>query len=106
LARLWARSVDNLADAGVPVTASQTPLETAAAARTHFPVVSRPMALLADAVTQATYRPEGAKGFDDVGEFGSSPLRNCRHWSRQIDRAVHESSSLPDRVRRYFTDWG
>ncbi|TFH14356.1 MAG: DUF4129 domain-containing protein, partial [Acidimicrobiales bacterium] len=106
LGRMWARSVEALDDAGVPVSSSQTPLETAAVAKAHFPIVSRPVALLADAVTEATYHPEGAKGFDDVGAYGSSTIRRCRHWTKQIDRAVNESSSLPERVRRYFTDWG
>jgi transglutaminase-like putative cysteine protease len=106
LGRMWERSFDALADAGVPVSASQTPLETAAVAKAHFPIVSRPVALLADAVTEATYRPEGAEGFDEVGEYGSSTMRKCRHWTTQIDRAVNESASWPDRVRRYFTDWG
>ncbi len=106
LGRMWTRSFDALADAGVPVVSSQTPLETAAVTKVHFPMVSRPVALLADAVTEATYRPEGAAGYDDVGSYGSSTMRNCRHWTAQIDRAVNESASFPDRVRRYFTDWG
>ncbi len=106
LALMWTRSFDALADAGVPVAASQTPLETAAVTKAHFPMVSRPVALLADAVTAATYSPEGTAGFDDVGTYGSSTMRNCRHWATQIDRAVSESASFPERVRRYFTDWG
>ena len=106
LGRMWARSFEALADAGVPVSPSQTPLETAAVAKAHFPIVSRPVALLADVVTEATYRPEGAEGFDDVGAYGSSTMRRCRHWTTQIDRAVNESATLPERVRRYFTDWG
>ena len=106
LARLWKRSTDALADAGVPVAPSQTPLETAAITAKHFPVVARPVALLADAVTEATYRPEGAAGFDVVGAYGSSTMRNCSNWSRQIDRAVYDSASLTARAKRYFTDWG
>jgi hypothetical protein len=57
-------------------------------------------------VTTAAYRPEGAAGYDEVGTYGSSTMRNCRNWAKQIERAVHDSSSLPERVRRYFTDWG
>jgi hypothetical protein len=106
LGRLWTHSFEALADAGVPVAPSQTPLETAAVTKVHFPMVSRPVALLADAVTAATYRPEGVAGFDEVGTYGSSTMRNCRHWATQIDRAVNESASVPDRLRRYFTDWG
>ncbi len=104
LARLWSHSVASLAEVGVPVAASQTPLETAAATADHFPIVARPVTLLADAVTTATFRPEGAAGYDDVGTYGSSTMRNCRNWAKQIDRAVHDSASLPERVRRYFTD--
>jgi hypothetical protein len=106
LGRIWTRSLEALADAGVPVASSQTPLETAAVTKVHFPMVSRPVALLADAVTAATYRPEGATDFDEVGPYGSSTMRNCRHWATQIDRAVNESATFPNRVRRYFTDWG
>jgi hypothetical protein len=106
LGRMWTRSFDALAHAGVPVSASQTPLETAAVTKVHFPIVARPVALLADAVTEATYRPEGAAGFDEVGSYGSSTMRNCRHWTAQIDRAVNDSAAFPVRVRRYFTDWG
>jgi hypothetical protein len=106
LGRMWTRSFDALAHAGVPVASSQTPLEIAAVTKVHFPIVSRPVALLADAVTEATYRPEGAAGFDEVGSYGSSMMRSCRHWTAQIDRAVNDSASFPDRVRRYFTDWG
>ncbi len=106
LGRMWTRSFDALAHAGVPVSSSQTPLETAAVTKVHFPIVSRPVALLADAVTEATYRPEGAAGFDEVGSYGSSTMRNCRHWTAQIDRAVNDSAAFPVRVRRYFTDWG
>jgi transglutaminase-like putative cysteine protease len=106
LSRMWSRSVEALDEAGVPVSASQTPLETAAITKAYFPIVSRPIALLAGAVTDATYSPEGAAGYDEVGAYGSSVLRNCRHWARQIDRAVNESASLPDRLHRYFTDWG
>ncbi len=106
LGHLWSRSVDALADAGVPVEASQTPLETAAATAKHFPVVARPVALLADAVTAATYRPEGGEGYDVVGTYGSSTMRNCSNWSRQIDRAVYESAPVGTRIRRYVTDWG
>ena len=106
LAQMWTHSFEALADAGVPVASWQTPLETAAVTKIHFPMVSRPVALLADAVTTATYRPDGTAGFDEVGTYGSSMMRNCRHWARQIDRAVNESASFADRVRRHFTDWG
>ena len=106
LARLWSRSLASLAEVGVPVAASQTPLETAAVTADHFPIVGRPTSLLAEAVTTATYRREGAAGYDVVGAYGSSTMRNCRNWAKQIDRAVHDSASLSERVRRYFTDWG
>lgn len=106
LARLWNRSLAALRAAGVPVAPSQTPNETAAIAAKSFPVVSRPVALLADAVTVATYRPEGASGYDAVGEFGASQMRNCQNWTRQIDRAVQDSVGRSTRIKRYFTDWG
>jgi hypothetical protein len=88
------------------VAPSQTPNETAAVAARTFPIVSRPITMLADAVTAATFRPEGASGYDAIGEFGSSTLRNCQNWARQIDRAVEDSVPRSTRLRRYFTDWG
>jgi transglutaminase-like putative cysteine protease len=106
LARLWRQSIEALRDAGVPVRPSQTPLETASVTARTFPIVARPVTLLADAVTTAMYRPEGAAGYEATGDYGQSTLRSCRTWARQIDRAVHESVSRPERVRRYFTDWG
>jgi transglutaminase-like putative cysteine protease len=106
LGRLWRHSVESLDDVGVPITPSMTPIETAAATARTFPVAARPVALLADAVTTATYRPEGAAGFDDVGEYGLSTMRNCRNWTRQIDRAVHDHVAWHERLRRHFTDWG
>jgi hypothetical protein len=106
LARLWRHSLDSLDHVGVPVAPSQTPLETAAATARQFPIAARPVALLADAVTNATYAADGTEGFDDVGEYGLSTMRSCRNWVRQIDRAVLESVPWHERLRRYFTDWG
>jgi transglutaminase-like putative cysteine protease len=106
LGRMWDQSVAALDRVGVPVAPSQTPAETAAATAVHFPMLSRPVALLAEAVTAAAYRPEGSAGFDVVGDYGSSTMRNCENWSRQIDRAVHDSASIAERVKRHFTDWG
>jgi transglutaminase-like putative cysteine protease len=105
LGQLWNRTVRSLADAGVPVAASQTPLETAAVTTTHLPIVARPVTLLADAVTAAAYRPEGGDGYDVVGPFGSSTMRNCNNWARQIDRAVHDAAPPSVRVRRYLRNW-
>ena len=45
LARLWSQSVASLAEVGVPVAASRTPLEIAAATSDHFPIVARPVSL-------------------------------------------------------------
>lgn len=106
LGRLWHHSVNALTDVGVPVDPSQTPKETAAVAASHLPIVSRPMAMLADAVTAAAYREEGAAGYDTIGGYGSSTLRSCQQWTRQVDRAVAASVSRSTRVRRYFSDWG
>jgi transglutaminase-like putative cysteine protease len=103
---LWRRTVRALADAGVPVVESQTPLETAALTAERLPVVARPVVLLADAVTAAAYRPEGSADYDDIGPFGSSTMRNCGNWARQIDRAVYEQAPWTTRARRYLRDWG
>jgi hypothetical protein len=91
--------------AGVPVKASDTPLETARATAVHLPLVARPMTQLATALTEVMYRAEGDVGFDDVGAFGSSGMRQSQSWARQISSAVDDSSSLLLRVRRYFTVW-
>lgn len=105
LARMWSDSVGAVRGAGVPVHPAATPLETAAATAAHLPIVARPFGELARVVTEATYGVDGVAGYDVVSEFGSSTVRQCHHWSRQVDRAVNESTSLGQRVRRYFTVW-
>ena len=105
LAMLWARALTSLRDVGVPFTAADTPREVAYRAASAFPVVSRPAKSLAEAVTEATYRPEGSSGFDVAGSYGSSTLRDGAHWTRQIERAANESMGTAARIRRYFVRW-
>jgi hypothetical protein len=105
LARMWNDSVGAVRGAGVPVHPAATPLETAAATAAHLPIVARPFGELARVVTEATYGVDGTAGYDVVSEYGSSTVRLCHQWSRQVDRAVNESTSLGHRVRRYFTVW-
>jgi hypothetical protein len=106
LANAWERATNAVAAAGVPVRPSDTPIEVAASTARHFPLVSRPMASLADAVTTATYRAEGSAGFDVAGTYGASTVGECRNWAKQIDRATSESLDWPSRIRRYFTARG
>ena len=94
-----------MAAIGVPVQPSDTPAEVAARTAHHFPLVTRPMASLADAVTAATYRAEGSAGFDRPGTYGASTIGDCRNWAKQIDRAASESLDWPSRVRRQLTAW-
>jgi transglutaminase-like putative cysteine protease len=105
LARSWERAVDAVRLAGVPLRSSDTPVEVARRTARHMPVIARPMASLADAVTAATYRADGSAGYDVVGAYGASPIGDCRNWAKQIDRTVGESLGWPERVRRYFTTW-
>jgi hypothetical protein len=105
LARAWERATDAARLAGVPLHSSDTPIEVARRTARHMPVIARPMASLADAVTAATYRAEGSAGYDVVGAYGASPAGDCRNWAKQIDRTVTESLNWPERVRRYFTTW-
>jgi transglutaminase-like putative cysteine protease len=103
VADAWARATSAVSSVGVPLRDSDTPAEVAASTARHFPLVSRPMASLADVVTEATYRPEGTDGYDTVGAYGKSTVSECRNWAKQIDRAARESLEWPDRLRRYFT---
>ena len=103
LTRLWLRSLHSLEDAGVTITASSTPLETAATTAESFPVAARPMRSLAEVVTEATYRPGGTEGYEIIGAYGSSTIRDCANWNHQIERAVNDSISGIERIRRYFT---
>ncbi len=105
LADAWQRATNAVVAVGVPVQPSDTPTEVAARAARHFPLVTRPMSSLAEAVTEATYRAEGSAGFDVAGSYGASPIRDCRNWAKQIDRATSEALDWPNRVRRYFTAW-
>jgi hypothetical protein len=77
----------------------------AASTARHFPLVTRPMSSLAEIVTAATYGTEGSTGFDIVGRYGASTIRDCRNWTKQIERAVNETLTWPQRVRRYYTAW-
>jgi transglutaminase-like putative cysteine protease len=106
LAYLWNRSVRALGDAGVPLSSSDTPLETATATARRLPIAARPVNSLAEVVTEAMYRPEGTTGYDVVRSYGSSTLLDCRTWTRQIERAVNDSISVADRTVRYFTRLG
>ena len=106
LANAWERATNAVAAAGVPVHPSDTPMEVAASTARHFPLVTRPMASLADAVTTATYRAEGSAGFEVASAYGASTVSECRNWAKQIDRATSESLDWPSRVRRYFTARG
>lgn len=106
VALIWEHSIGSLADAGVPVKASDTPLETARVTAEKLPIVARPVTSLATVVTEATYSAEGAEGYDEKSLYGGSVINNCENWSRQIDRAVNESVPVPRRIHRYFTDWG
>ena len=105
LADAWQRATSAVAAVGVPLQPSDTPAEVAARTAHHFPLVTRPMASLADAVTAATYRAEGSTGFDRPGAYGASTVGDCRNWAKQIDRAASESLDWPSRVRRQLTAW-
>ena len=105
LAAAWQRATSAVAAVGVPLQPSDTPSEVAARTARHFPLVSRPMASLAAAVTEATYRAEGSAGFDVAGTYGASTIGECRNWAKQIDRAAAESMDLPSRIRHQLTAW-
>jgi hypothetical protein len=105
LADAWQRATEAVAAVGVPLRPSDTPSEVAASTAHHFPLVTRPMSSLAEIVTTATYAPEGSTGFDIVGNYGASTIRDCRNWTKQIERAANETLTWPHRIRRYFTVW-
>ena len=73
LALLWARSQRSLRDVDVRLNRWETPNEFAERAAMAFPVVSRPVKSLAEALTEATYRPEGSAGFDVPGSVRFEP---------------------------------
>ena len=105
LADAWRRATTAVRAVGVPLQPSDTPSEIAARTAHHFPIVTRPMSSLAEAVTAATYRAEGSTGFDHLGTYGASTVGDCRNWAKQIDRATSGSLNWPTRVRRHFTAW-
>jgi transglutaminase-like putative cysteine protease len=106
VAEAWRRATRSVSAAGVPLRSCDTPLEVAASTARHFPVVTRPMASLAEAVTEATYRAEGTAGYETAGTYGASTLNDCRNWAKQIDRAATESLDWQSRLRQYFTNFG
>jgi transglutaminase-like putative cysteine protease len=93
IALLWRQSLSGLHDVGVHPAASLTPIECARHASVTLPVIARPLASLAAAVTEVSYAPSGA----------ANQVAECRQWKRQIERAVKDSLSPLARVRRYFT---
>ena len=105
LRRLWERATRALHDVGVPASRSQTPHETAELAAHDFPISSRAVRSLADAVTESTYRPDGSAGLERTGSYGRSRIRECGTWTRQIERATLDSQSAWKRVVRHFTTW-
>ena len=105
LADAWRRATSAVESVGVPLQASDTPAEVAARTAHHFPLVSRPMSSLAEAITAATYRAEGSAGFDRPGTYGASTVGDCRNWAKQIDRAASESLDWAGRLRRHLTAW-
>ena len=106
VADAWRRATGAVTAAGVPVRPADTPLEVAASTARHFPLVTRPMTSLAEVVTEATYRADGTTGYDIAGTYGATTVSECRNWAKQIDRAATESLDWPNRLRRYFTNFG
>jgi len=105
LASLWQQAMDSVSDVGVVPDATRTPIEMATETAQHFPVAARPITSLAEVMTDAAYSPTGTEGFAEQGAYGSSTIKSCAHWSKQIDRAVKDSLDLRQRARRYFTRW-
>ena len=81
-------------------------METAAATAEQLPIAARPISSLAEVVTEATYQASGTDGYEVAGSYGSSTIRDCGNWCRQIERAVRDTITTPERIRRYFTRWG
>lgn len=106
LARLWARSLSAVSRVGVRTDPSATPIETATMAADLFPIAARPFRSLAEAVTETAYRKDGSEHLDVLGSYGSSTLRSCANWTRQIERATGDSIGTGARIKRYFTTWG
>ena len=105
LALAWHRALGAVRLAGVPLHPSDTPIEVADRTARQIPLIARPIASLADAITVATYRAGGPEGYDVAGRYGASPAGDCRNWAKQIDRAITESLGWPARLRRHFTTW-
>ena len=103
LAHLWDRALDALSCLGLDDSADRTPSETADATALVFPVAARPMHALADVVTVVGYARDGAEQLAAPGAYGTTTLENCASWVRQVERAVTDSLSPAQRLRRYFT---
>jgi len=105
LARLWRRSLSSMSLVGVHSRPTDTPTETATVASERFPIAARPLSSLAHVVTEATYAPHTAAGLSAEGRFGTSEIKRCANWTRQIERAVVDSLGPAARLRRHFTTW-
>ena len=103
--RLWMRAVAAVESAGVRIGLDETPAEAAASTAAGFPAAARPMEALADCVTRATYAAAGTDVLTGDGVYGTTVLGNCSVWCRQIEKAVADSITPVERIRRYFTHW-
>lgn len=105
LAMLWTRATGALTEMGLDPSPDLTPTEAAIATSDVFPVATRPMQALADAVTHVNFAPHGDEWLDTEGAYGTTTMQNCASWCRQVERAVSDSLSPAARMRRYFTVW-
>ncbi|MEM9746514.1 MAG: transglutaminaseTgpA domain-containing protein [Actinomycetota bacterium] len=105
LQRLWARATGSLADVGVGLTPDLTPTEAATVTAARFPVASRPVESLARTVDEVTFSRDGDERLGQTGPYGVTTLEQCGIWTRQIDKAVADSSTPFERIRRYVTRW-
>jgi hypothetical protein len=83
-----------------------TPGQVATATAAVLPVAARPMWSLARTVDVVTYARPGTLDLEAVGPYGSSVVRDCASWARQVDEVADDSMSTGERIRRYFTEWG
>ena len=102
---LWRRATTAVAELGADLDRSLTPAEAAVAASRALPLTARPMASLAEVVTEATFGPDGDERLARTTSLGTTTLQSCASWCRQVERAVEGSMTPTGRIRRWFTTW-
>lgn len=100
---LWERAERAVRPAGLRPAPAMTPLEFAAVAGEHLPMMSDPLRALAGMTTRVTYA--GPDAIDALEHDERDQLFAAAAWTDEIEQISESMLSPADRMRRHFTTW-